>query len=292
MNMNVRTYTPDPLHRPRDPAAWVMDGPIVADDRVTFGLLGPLLVTTSKGMPIYVSAPKQRVILAALLLKANTAVPPERLVYAVWGDSPPPTARAAIRTYMMRLRGALSLVGTRVVARPSGYAIEVRQPAELDLAELERLRVESHKAAEARQWSLAASLCTKALSLWRGVPLEDIPSAVLHQNVVEHLTELRVELAVARIDAELRLGRDSYLVAELRHLAEEHPLREHIQAQLMVVYYRCGRQVEALEVYRRVRTTLADELGIDPGPELQKIHQLILSSDPALTAGATASAIL
>lgn len=263
----------------------------VVDDTVAFGLLGPLLVTTGNGMPIYVPAPKQRILLAALLLRANTTVSPERLAYAVWEDRPPPTAQAAIRTYMMRLRRTLGPAGTRLVRRPSGYAVEVRQPAEFDVAELERLRFESQAAAQACQWRRAASLCARALSLWRGAPLEDIPSAVLHQHEAGQLSEVRLELTAARIDAELRLGRDSYLVAELRQLADEYPLREHIQAQLMLAYYRCGRQVEALEVYRRVRTTLADELGIDPGPELQKMHQLILSSDPALTAGATVPAI-
>lgn len=268
-----------------------MAPPNTAGDTVAFGLLGPLLVTTGEGTPIYVSAPKQRTMLAALLLRANTTVPAEKLAYAVWGDNPPPTARAAIRTYMMRLRRTLGLVGSRLVGRPSGYAIEVHGPSEFDLAELERLRVASHEAAKARQWSLTASLCAKALNLWRGVPLEDIPSAVLHQPEVEQLAEVRLELTAARIDAELRLGRESYVVAEVRQLADEDPLREHIQAQLMLAYYRCGRQVEALEVYRRVRTMLADELGIDPGPELQTMHQLILSSDPALTAEAAASAL-
>jgi DNA-binding SARP family transcriptional activator len=241
-------------------------------------------VTDGEGVPIRVPAAKQRIILAALLLRANTAVSAERLADALWGLGPPPTAAAAIRTYVTRLRKTLGLAGARLVSRPAGYAIEVRQPGEFDLAELERLRVESREAAEAGQWSRAASLCVTALSLWRGAPLEDIPSAVLHRPEVERLTELRIELTTTRIDAELKLGRASSLVAELRQLAGQHPLREHIQAQLMLAYYRCGRQAEALSVYRKVRGTLVGELGVEPGPELQTMHHLILAADPALSA--------
>jgi DNA-binding SARP family transcriptional activator len=257
---------------------------------VAFGLLGPLLVNDGTGTPIQVSAPKQRVILAALLLSVNTTVSAEQLADALWGASPPPTAAAAIRTYVTRLRHALGLAGARLVTRPTGYAIEVHHPGELDLAELERLRVEARQAAEAGQWSRAASVGGKALSLWRGSPLEDIPSPTLHAVNAGRLTELRLELMTARIDAERELGRDHHLVPELRRLADEHPLREHIQAQLMHAYYRCGRQADALAVYRKVRGTLADELGIEPGPELRKMHQLILTADPALSAPVTAKA--
>lgn len=100
---------------------------------------------------------------------------------------------------------------------------------------------------------------------------------------MERLKELRLELTTERIDAELHLGREHYLVAELREFAGEHPLREHIQAQLMLAYYRCGRQAEALAVYRKVRGTLAGELGVEPGPELRELHQRILAADPALS---------
>lgn len=255
----------------------------MADTPVAFGLLGPLLITDVSGTAIDVPAAKQRIILATLLLKANATVSAERLADVLWGADPPPTAAAAIRTYVARLRRTLGLAGTRLVSRPGGYAIEVRQPRELDLTELERLRVESRDAARVRRWDRAAELADRALSLWRGAPLEDIPATALNGPEVDRLQELRIELATARIDARLRLDREyNYLAAELQQLAGEYPLREHIQAQLMLVYYRSGRQADALAVYREVRGTLARELGVEPGPELRELHQRILTADPAL----------
>jgi DNA-binding SARP family transcriptional activator len=122
----------------------------------------------------------------------------------------------------------------------------------------------------------------KALSLWRGISLEDIPSPALHRSAAEGLDELRLELVTTRIDAELCLGKERHVVAELRQLAGEHPLREHIQAQLALAYYRCGRQAEALKIYQKVRASLVDELGIEPGPELRQLQQRILTADPVL----------
>jgi DNA-binding SARP family transcriptional activator len=220
--------------------------------------------------------------MAALLLRANAAVPGTQLAVALWGDEPPPNMLSVTRTYVARLRTTLGHAGTRLVRRPAGYVIEVRDSAELDLEELECLRVESRRAAQAGQWERAALLSRQALKLWRGAPLEDIPSASLHRSVAERLEESRLQLAMTGIAAELHLGREHYVLAELRQLAGEHPLRENIQAQLMLAYYRCGRRAEALELYRKVRASLIDELGIEPGTELRELHQHILSADPVL----------
>jgi DNA-binding SARP family transcriptional activator len=249
---------------------------------VAFGLLGPLLIVDVYGTAIRIPQAKQRVILAALLLRANATVSGDQLADALWEDNPPPNALAVIRTYVARLRRTLGHVGTRLVSRPTGYAIEIRGPAEFDLDELERFSAESRQAAEAGQWERVALLSRQALGLWRGVPLEDIPSDVLHSCVTGRLEELRLQIATTRLDAELHLGREHYVIAELRQLAGEHPLCEHIQAQLMLAYYRCGRQAEALELYRRVRASLVDELGVEPGPELRQLHQHILAADPVL----------
>lgn len=259
-------------------------GVAAADNAVAFGLLGPLLVTVRDGRPIRIPATKQRIILAALLLRANMTVSAEQIADAVWGTSPPPNAISVIRTYVARLRRILGQASTRLVSRPTGYAIVVHQPGEFDLAELERFRIETQQVAETGQWDRAAFLSAKALSLWRGVPLEDVPSATLHLADAERLDELRLQFATARMDAELHLGREQYVLAELLKLASENPLREHIQAQLMLAYYRCGRQAEALALYRKVHTSLADELGVVPGPELCQLHQEILArrSSPRL----------
>jgi DNA-binding SARP family transcriptional activator len=217
--------------------------------------------------------------MAALLLRANAAVSGDQLANAVWQDKPPPNALAVIRTYVARLRRTLGHVSTRLVSRPAGYLVEVRESGEFDLDELERLRVASREAAQAGQWEQAALSSGKALSLWRGAPLEDIPSDVLQRSATERLNELRLQLATTRIDAELHLGREHYVMAEIRQFAGEHPLHEHIQAQLMLAYYRCGRQAEALAVYQRVRTSLVQDLGVEPGPELRRLHQSILTGD-------------
>jgi DNA-binding SARP family transcriptional activator len=256
----------------------------VPDVPVAFGLLGPLLVADVHGTAIRIPQAKQRIIMAALLLRANATVSAGQLADALWEGEPPPTAPAVIRTYVARLRQTLGQAGTRLVSRPAGYAIDVRQPRELDLSELEHLRAESREAAETGQWERAGTAARTALDLWRGTPLEDIPSAALHLSAAERLGELRLQLAATRVDAELHLGREHYVIAEIQQLAREHPLREHIQAQLMLAYYRCGRQAEALEVFRRVRASLVGELGVEPGPELCELHQRILAADRALSA--------
>lgn len=253
------------------------------DVPVAFGLLGPLRVAGARGTAIRIPQAKQRIIMAALLLRANSTVSGGQLADALWEGRPPPNASAAIRTYVARVRRTLGQVGTRLVSRPAGYAIEVHEPGELDLDELERLRAESREAAEAGQWERVASLSCRALCLWRGTPLEDIPSAALHLSAAERLDELRLELATIRIDAELHLGREHHVITELQQLAREHPLREHLRAQLMLAYYRCGRQAEALEVYRKVRATLVDELGVEPTLELRELHRRILAADHPLS---------
>lgn len=247
-----------------------------------FGLLGPLLVQDLHGTVVSVPQAKQRIIMAALLLKANATVSGSQLVNALWENEEPPNAMAAIRTYVARLRRTLGPVGDRLVSRPAGYAIEVHGAAEFDLGTLERLRCQLREASDAGQWDRVATIAGEALSLWRGAPLEDVPSPALRLFVVEGFDELRLQLVTTRIDAELCLGRERFVLAELRQLAGEHPLREHIQAQLALAYYRCGRQAEALEVYRKVRASLVAELGIEPGSELRQLHQHILGAHPML----------
>jgi DNA-binding SARP family transcriptional activator len=250
--------------------------------RVRFGLLGPLLVQDPRGTAICVPQAKQRIIMADLLLNANATVSSTQLANALWEQEPPPNAMAAIRTYVARLRRTLGQLGARLISRPTGYAIEVHQAVEFDLGTLERLRYELREAADAGQWERMALTAGRALKLWRGTPLEDIPSPALRRSAAEGLDELRLELLTIRMDAELCLGKERHVVAELRQLAADHPLREHIQAQLALAYYRCGRQAEALNVYQKTRASLVDELGIEPGPELRQLHQSILTSDPVL----------
>jgi DNA-binding SARP family transcriptional activator/TolA-binding protein len=254
---------------------------------VRFGVLGPLLVVDGGGARA-VSAAKQRIVLATLLLAAGGTVSAAALAEALWDESPPPNAATAMRTYVMRLRRALGSAGARITGDPSGWAVELVSPDELDLAEVDGLWRAARAAAGAQDWWRASSLLARALGLWRGEPLADVPSAALARREAGRLAELRLQLTEARVDVDLCLGRHGELVAELRRLAAEHPLREHIFAQLMLACYQCGQQAAALEVYRDARATLARELGVEPGYELRELHQKILAADPDLTVGAAA----
>jgi DNA-binding SARP family transcriptional activator/tetratricopeptide (TPR) repeat protein len=255
---------------------------------VRFGVLGPLQVVDGSGVTRVVSAPKQRIVLAALLLADGRTVSAASLAEVLWDASPPPNAPSVTRTYVGRLRRAVGPVSARIAGRPTGWAVELHTPEEFDVAEADGLWRAARAAAGAEEWRQASSLLSRALGLWRGEPLTDIPSPPLARREADRLAELRLQLTEFRIDADLHLGRHSELVAELRRLAAEHPLREHIRAQLMLACYRCGHQAAALEVYRDARGTLAEELGVEPGDELREMHQRVLCADPHLTATAGA----
>ena len=263
-----------------------MADPVAAgpEAAVRFGLLGPLQVVDGAGTVRVVPAAKQRIVLAALLLSSGRTVSAAGLAEALWDTCPPPNASAVMRTYVSRLRRALGPVGARIVGRPSGWAVVFHGPEEFDLAEVDGLWGIAQGAAGGGEWGQVSSLLARALSLWRGESLVDVPSASLTCREAGRFAELRLQLTEARIDADLHLDRHGELVAELRRLAAEHPLREHIRVQLMLACYRCGHQGAALEVYRDARKTLAEELGIEPGPELHDMHQKILAADPALIA--------
>jgi DNA-binding SARP family transcriptional activator/tetratricopeptide (TPR) repeat protein len=249
---------------------------------VKFGLLGPLAVDAG-GSRVTVSAGKQRVLLAALLLHANQVVTAADLAEAVWDGRPPGTARVTLQNYVKRLRQALGPAGyERIVTRPAGYLIEVA-PGELDLATFVELQQAARAAARAGAWERVSALLTEGLALWRGEPLADVPSQVLAVAEVPRLAEMRLETVEDRIDADLHLGRHREVIAELQALTAAEPLRERLYELLMVALYRSGQQAAALTVYRQARRTLVEEVGIEPGPGLRELNQRILRSDPALT---------
>jgi DNA-binding SARP family transcriptional activator/tetratricopeptide (TPR) repeat protein len=228
---------------------------------------------------VRISSGKQRAILAALLLRANQAVALDELIEVLWGADPPASARVAAQNYVMRLRKTLAAaVGSRISTQPAGYLIRI-DPAELDVAEFE-LRVAAARAAVRDAcWETVASQARAALSLWRGEPLAGVESDVLTQREVPRLTELRLQALESRVNAELRLGRHADLVAELRRLTANWPLREHLYALLMRALYQDGQQAEALGVFRAARDLLVGELGIEPGHELRDLQQQILAGD-------------
>jgi DNA-binding SARP family transcriptional activator len=251
-----------------------------------FRILGPLEVWDGRTLLPIPHAPRQRTLLVALLLRANQAVSVEWLTRQVWGSDPPASARVTLQNHVRRLRQIVHPVNRYplfrelLVTRPPGYVFELR-PDQLDLHVFHRLT------AEARQWmddnpDYAAQLLRKALGLWRGRPLADVDSESLVRNEVPRLEELRLAALEERNEAELRLGRHAELVSELTALVAEHPLRERFHAQLMVALYRCDRQADALEVYRRLRRGLVAELAIEPSSDLQRLEKAILTADPAL----------
>lgn len=215
---------------------------------------------------------KPRALLARLALDHGRVVTAATLVEALWGESPPPSAPKVLQAHVSALRKALGR--DTVETRGGGYLLH----SETDLEAFERLaaraRSEGDPAARAR-------LLRDALALWRGEPLAEIrePFAAAASA---RLAELRLEAISLRIEAELALGEGDALVAELRELVAQEPLRERLRAQLMRALYRAGRQAEALEAYREGRALLVAELGIEPGPELQEVQRAILQQDSRL----------
>jgi DNA-binding SARP family transcriptional activator len=240
---------------------------------VYFRILGPLDVV-EEGRPLPLGGPRQRALLAILLLRANQVVSSDRLIDELWGERAPPTAAKAIQVYVSKLRKQLG--ESRLVTRAPGYAL-VLDESELDLFRFERL------VAEARQEpARAAELLHEALALWRGAPLADLEYEQFAQADITRLEELRLTALEERIDADLAAGRHREALGELEALVAAHPLRERLAGQLMLAFYRSGRQAEALDAYQTARHTLVDEIGLEPTPALQRLERRILQQDPDL----------
>jgi DNA-binding SARP family transcriptional activator/tetratricopeptide (TPR) repeat protein len=246
-----------------------------------FGVLGPLRVVRD-GVVVPVPAPKQRAILAALLLRAGATVPADTLIDLVWRGTPPRLARASVHTYVMRLRKVLGETADseegRLRTSGPGYAIQL-SGAELDAIAFEDLRGQASDAASDGSWPDAAAHYKAALALWRGDILEDVPG-MSQLDVARRLTELRWQTAEDWIQAELGLGRDIDVIPSLRTLTVTHPLRERFHEQLMLALARTGRPAEALEVYRRFSAAIDKELGIEPGHALRELRAVIAGGYP------------
>src|SRR6266566_5689732 len=240
-----------------------------------FRVLGPLEVIDG-GEPVPLGGAKQRALLAVLLLHANTVVSRNRLIDELWGTSPPETAQTALQVHISQLRKRLGREA--ISTRAPGYAINV-EPGELDLDRFEELV----SAASGRSPHDAATALREALALWRGAPLADLDDTLARPERTR-LEEARLSVLEQRVDADLRLGAGSELVPELERLVVEHPLRERLRGQLMLALYRAGRQADALDVYRRGRRALAEELGLEPDEALQRLEKAILVHDPSLNA--------
>jgi YVTN family beta-propeller protein len=251
-----------------------------------FRVLGPFEVC-ERGHLLDVGIGKQRALLAFLLMNAPEVVSTDRIIDALWDDRPPASALNSVRVYVSHVRKALG--NGRLLTRGRGYLLSV-EPDELDLTRFELLLRRGRAARGAGDAEGAADILRAALGLWRGPPLADLADEPFAQNEIARLEELRIDALEERIEADLALGRHAELVSELDALVRAHPLRERLLAQLMLALYRAGRQTEALEAYRQARTTLVEELGIEPGRRLQELERAILRQDSELDLPAPASA--
>ena len=239
-----------------------------------YRILGPLEVLQD-GQPVSLGGSKQRALLVILLLHANEVVSRDRLIDELWGGSPPDTAQTALHVHVSQLRKILG--SETIVTLAPGYSIQVAA-GEFDLDRFEQLVDEAHRQEAAE----AAATLREALGLWRGSPLAEFDYAAFADTERGRLEEQRLAVLEQRIEADLVLGRHETVIAELETLVRMHPLREHPRGQLMLALYRCGRQADALAVFRQGRRLLQEELGLEPGKDLRRLESAILNHDPSL----------
>jgi len=253
---------------------------------VEYRLLGTLAVTID-GQPVPIGSGRQRSLLAALLLRAGDVVSVDELVDPLWSESPPVNPTKSLHTLVARLRRTLGPVAGDLETWPRGYRLRVPAGA-LDLDRFLAAVADARRAEQDGDLATAADRYAAAAALWSGAPLADVPSDWLALHEVPRLNELRLAALEQAYAVELRLGRHDTLIAQLRGEVSVNPLRERFWVQLMRALYAAQRQSEALEAYRTVAALLRDELGIDPGAELQQLHQEILAGGPSLAGGEAA----
>ena len=253
---------------------------------VDFRVLGPIEVVVEAGA-VKLGGPRQRAVLAILLLHANRVVPVEQIADDLYGDAVPATAVAQVRDHVSQLRkliapkSGLDTSESIIETHPPGYLIRVGAD-QFDAFRFEGLTDEAFVALGRGDAQAAADLLRQALALWRGPPLADFLYDPFAQPTIARLEALRLRALERRIEADLELGRDGQLVGELEELVHEYPLREQPRAHLMLALYRSGRQAEALEVYHETRAVLGQELGIEASPALRELAGKLLRQEPSL----------
>ena len=253
-------------------------------------LLGHLEVEVS-GDPVRFEGAKQRRLFAMLALRGPEAVSADELVEALWGEQPPSQSGQALQKQISRLRQRLGDGGAQLRHRPPGYVLDIDSQA-VDSRRFEELLRSARVALGQDDHERATAELQTGLALWRGEALADYRFDEFAQLEISRLEELRVEAIEERVAADLAAGAGEDLVGELQGLVAEHPLRERPRGQLMVALYRAGRQAEALETMRVGRQLLVDELGLEPGPELRRLEQMILAHDSGLTAERSAHGLV
>jgi DNA-binding SARP family transcriptional activator len=250
-------------------------------ESVRFQILGPLEIYGGTGR-IRFAAHRQRVVLAMMLLDANRILPVERLIDAVWDESPPPTAKSQIQICVSSIRRILMAAGMpdAIVTQPPGYALRIEED-QLDLSAFDRLNTQARSAADDGHLEDAARIYRQALDLCRGLPLAGLESRLV-QAAAQQVSERALTARESCIDIELSLGRHEDVISELMRLVVTHPLRDKLHGQLMLALYRSGRQAEALAVYRKARDELAEQHGLEPGDSLRALEHAILTNSPQL----------
>ncbi|HEY8473180.1 MAG TPA: AfsR/SARP family transcriptional regulator [Natronosporangium sp.] len=236
------------------------------------------------------TAPKPRSVLALLLLQANQPVPVPDLIQELWGDQPPASALTTLQTYILQLRKrfreALGLptatvASTVLVTVPGGYQFRSTSD-DFDLPRYQQLAADGRRELAAGNDALAADLLLQAQSLWRGPALADVPAGPVLQPQLKRLQESLLTTLEQGIEARLRLGRHQEVLSELAGLTAQYPLHENLHAMFMVALHRSGRRQEALRVFQQLRTTMIEELGLEPSKQLQLLQQAVLADDPKL----------
>jgi DNA-binding SARP family transcriptional activator len=255
--------------------------------QVEFAVLGPLRVHEGEG-EIEIRRGISRTLLIALLLRARETVGADSLMELLWGDDQPRNPANALQIQISYLRKTLSSgsasAGQPIVTRPGGYALDI-EPDALDAVRFERLLAEASPVALVQTDAMVDArlrAIEEALALWRGEALSDVAGESFAQGTATRLEEMRWSAHEQRIDLLLTSGRHRQVVGELGTLVSEQPLRERFHEQLVLALYRCGRQADALRAFEAARSTLVDEMGLDPGPALQALERGVLSQDPSL----------
>lgn len=253
---------------------------------VDFSVLGTVRVHRDSNA-LAIGSPQQQALLVALVLRPGRVTSSDELIHSIWGEEPPSSALASLRTYAWRLRQALEEDPSSpelLVSQRDGYRLEVPRSA-VDVIRAEQLAADAARARTQGDDETCGLLLTEALDLWQGVPLAGVPGLFAEQQRAR-LTELRLGLLEERFDCDLRAGRHSSLIPDLTAFTREHPLQERPYGFLMRALYASGRQADALAVFARARHVLVQELGVDPGPELTALHEQVLVADPKLRAPA------
>jgi SARP family transcriptional regulator, regulator of embCAB operon len=254
----------------------------MAEKGAEFGVLGPLQIRVD-GESVPLGTPKQRAVLAMLVINRNRPVATDALIEAAWEQFPPPDPRASLHSYVSNLRKLLAGIGvdarTALASAPPGYRLTVRE-SDCDIGRFALGKSAGVQAAAAGKFEQASQYLSAALAEWRGPVLEDLRDFQFVDAFATALIEDKMLAHTALAEAEIACGRGYAVIGDLESLTAGHPYREPLWAQLITAYYLAERQSDALDAYRRLKTALAEDLGIDPGPTVQALHGRVLRQEP------------